>query len=67
MEKFCIRLRELRTEKGLRQRDVADDLGISVTCYAGYEQGAHEPDFRTLCKIARYFGVTTDYLLGMED
>ena len=62
-----MRLRELRAEKNVRQKDVALDLGISATCYAGYEQGYHEPDFKTLCKIARYFGVTTDYLLGMEE
>ena len=67
MEQLSIRLRELRAEKGLRQKDVASDLGISTTCYAGYEQSYHEPDLKTLCKIARYFGVSTDYLLGLED
>ena len=67
MELFSIRLRELRKNKGLRQKDIAEALEISVTCYAGYEQGAHEPDFKVLCKIARYFGVSADYLLGLED
>ena len=66
MSTFSERLREQRTEKQLKQKDVADALGLSVTCYAGYEQGYREPDFATLIKICKYFSVSADYLLGLE-
>ena len=66
MSTFSERLREQRTEKQLKQKDVAEALGLSVTCYAGYEQGYREPDFATLIKICRYLSVSADYLLGLE-
>ncbi len=64
---FKDRLREMRNEKGLKQKEAAQALGISVTCYAGYEQGYREPDFKTLVAICKLYGVTADYLLGLED
>ena len=67
MKEFYVVLRELRMEKNLTQKAVARDLGLSTTCYAGYEQGYREPDYVNLRKIANYFNVTTDYLLGMEE
>lgn len=67
MMKLSERLKELRTERGITQKSVAQNLGISQTCYAGYEQGYREPDLKTLLKIADYFEVTTDYLLGKTD
>ena len=66
MNTFGERLREQRTEKQLKQKEVAEALGISVTCYAGYEQGYREPDFATLIKICKYFSVSSDYLMGLE-
>ena len=63
---FGERLREQRAELRLTQKDVARELNISVTCYAGYEQGYREPDFTTLIKICRYFSVSADYLLGID-
>lgn len=65
--KFCDRLREQRTEKNYKQKDLAEMIGVSVTCYAGYEQGYREPDFKTLVKICRALKVSSDYLLGLED
>ena len=61
------RLKELRSEKGLTQKEVAEQLGISSTCYSGYEQGYREPDLKTLIKLCKFFEVSTDYLLGLED
>ena len=61
------RLKELRLEKGLTQKEVAEQLGISSTCYSGYEQGYREPDLKTLIKLCKFFEVSTDYLLGLED
>ena len=61
------RLKELRLCSGLTQKRLASTLGLSVTCYAGYEQGYREPDLYMLIKIANYYSVSTDYLLGRED
>jgi HTH-type transcriptional regulator, competence development regulator len=60
------KLIELRKEKKLRQEDIAKILGIARTTYAMYEQGNREPDFDTLNKMADYFEVSVDYLLGRE-
>ena len=64
---FSERLVELRNERGLRQKDVADSLAIAQPTYALYEAGKREPSFNMLIRIACYFEVTTDYLLGIDD
>jgi HTH-type transcriptional regulator, competence development regulator len=61
------KLIELRKAKKLRQEDIAKILGIARTTYAMYEQGNREPDFDTLNKIADYFDVSIDHLLGREE
>lgn len=61
------RLKDLRLEKGLTQKQVAEQLEISSTCYSGYEQGYREPDLKTLIKICKFFDVSADYLLGIKD
>ena len=61
------RIRELRQEKGVTQKALAELLGKSSTAVASWEQGLSEPnvnDIRTLCKI---FSVSADYLFGLED
>lgn len=60
------KLKELRAEKGLTQKAVAEQLEISTTCYSGYEQGYREPDLKTLIKICKLFDVSADYLLGLK-
>lgn len=60
-------LRKLRKEKQLYQKDVAAYLGIDRTTYVKYETGASQPDHETLARLADYFGVTVDYLLGREE
>lgn len=60
-------LAELRKDKHLLQKDLADFLNISIGTVSNYETGAHEPDFETLCKLADFFQVSTDYLLGRTD
>ncbi len=60
-------LAELRKDKHLLQKDLADFLSISIGTVSNYETGAHEPDFETLCKLADFFQVSTDYLLGRTD
>lgn len=60
------RLKELRQEKNLTQKQLAKMLNKSETGYASWEQGLSEPsinDIRTLCEI---FDVSSDYLLGIK-
>ena len=64
---FGERLRYLRSKTPDRQEDVAKKLGIARTTYAMYEQGKREPDNDTLQKIADFFDVSIDYLLGRTD
>ena len=58
-----MRLKELRTEKGLTQQEVAKAIGYSVKTYAHYEQGIREPNISTLKLLSRYFGVSIDHIL----
>ena len=61
-----MRLKELRTEKGATQKEVAEFIGCSPLVYSRYEREEREPDIDTLCRLADYFGVTIDYLVGRE-
>lgn len=68
MEIFAQRLRELREEKQITQKSLAEILGLSSrSTIANYEQNDREPDYETLIKIAKYFEVSLDYLLGQTD
>ncbi|PEU28625.1 helix-turn-helix domain-containing protein [Bacillus wiedmannii] len=64
---FGTRLHTLRKERKLRQEDMAKQLGIARTTYAMYEQGNREPDYSTLIKLATFFEVSIDYLLGTTE
>ena len=64
---FNERLVELRTEKGLSQKDAAADLGVSQALLSHYEKGIREYNLAFLCKVAEYYNVTTDYILGLTD
>lgn len=58
------RLRELRKVKNLTQTQLANAVGLGSQAYAYYEKGEREPSPETLCKLADFFGVTVDELLG---
>lgn len=58
------KLKKLRENKGLLQKELADILKISTSSIGMYEQGRREPDNETLKNIAQFFGVSIDYLLG---
>ena len=60
-------LRELRIQKGLTQAELSKALQVSASSIGMYEQGRREPDNETLGRIANFFNVTTDYLLGRTD
>ena len=57
-------LKELRQGKNLTQKDLSKILQISASTIGMYEQGRREPDHETLTKLADFFDVPTDYLLG---
>ena len=61
---FSETLQQLRKSKRLTQDQIADILEIPKRTYGSWERNERQPDFDMLCKIADYFGVTTDYLLG---
>ena len=65
--KLAERLKELRKERSLRQEQAAVALDISMSSYCLYEQGKREPTASVLCRMADYYDVTTDYLLGRSD
>lgn len=63
---FSDKLRCLIEEQNLTQKKVANDLNIAPSTMGGYVQGSSEPDFETLKRLARYFDVSTDYLLNVQ-
>lgn len=67
MTKFSERLRQLRTARDLSQMDFAKQLKISKSSVNMYERGEREPGLETLEKIADFFNVDMDYLLGKSD
>ena len=60
-------LAELRRARGVSQRQVAAELGISQALLSHYENGAREPGLRFVCRVCDYYGVTADYLLGRSE
>ena len=61
------RLRKLRKEKGIQIVEVAEYLGISRQGYGNYENGTREPSMAILVKLADFYEVSADYLLGREE
>lgn len=64
MDKIKNRIRDLREDLDLRQIDVARATGIDQKTLSNYETGKTNPDSYAIIRLAEYFGVTTDYLLG---
>lgn len=56
---------QLRTERGIYQKELAEYLDVSIGTISNYENGVHYPDLKSLCRIAEYFNVSADYLLGI--
>lgn len=61
------RLKFLRKQKNVSQKEVANAIGITLSAYSNYEQGIREPNLQILVSICKYYEVSADYLLGIED
>ena len=61
-----LRLKELRLEKNLTQEKLAEAVGCSKGAYSKYETGKRDPSIILLIRLADYFGVSVDYILGRE-
>ena len=64
---FKDRLKELRNERNLSQMELSQKLGVSQSAVAKWELGKTEPTASAIIAIAKYFGETTDYILGVTD
>lgn len=62
-----LKLRELRIEKNLTQQAMSKEIGVSRQVYSNWENEINQPDYNFLVKLADFFGVSTDYLLGRSD
>ena len=67
MPTFSERLRELRMERGLKQREMAEICGLKLRSYQDYEYNKSYPEVPGLVAIADYFDVSLDYLMGRSD
>lgn len=61
------KLKSLRIEKKLTQKQIADRIGLAISAVSSYESGTRYPSYDVLIKLAQIFHVSTDYLLGMTD
>jgi transcriptional regulator with XRE-family HTH domain len=64
---FRIRVKQLREEKHISQYDLAEVLGIAQSTVGNWEAGKREPNYETTMRLADFFGVSLDYLLGRTD
>ena len=65
--KFANRLKELRTAKGISQKELGKIIGGSYSAVSYWEQGINEPKISYVIALCRYFDVSADYLLGITD
>lgn len=64
---FGDRLKKLRENRNKLQKEVALELDVSYTGYSSYENNLRMPGIKMLIKIADYYNVSTDYLLGRDE
>ena len=66
MRKFCIRLKELRQERNLSIMALSKEIGISNATICRWENGLSDISSDNLIKLAKFFNVSIDYLVGLE-
>lgn len=67
MEIFSKRLKELRVERNITQQQLAEICGLKRVAVSGWENRNREPDFEILVLLAKFFDVSVDFLLGLEN
>lgn len=67
MTSFPARIIQIKNEKQLMQKDIAANIGVHVRTYQYYEKGEKEPTLSVLIRLADYFDVSLDYLVGRSD
>lgn len=67
MYNFSERLKELRIENGLSLKELANAIGVSDVAISRWENRQRTPNIESLIALAKFFRVSTDYLLGLED
>ncbi len=67
MKTHIERIKELREDNDLLQKDVAKILGTTQQVYSRYEKGENEIPVRHIITLARFYGVSGDYILGLSD
>lgn len=60
-------LKTIRKKRNIRQIDLANYLNVKQATYSGYENEKYEPTIETICKLADYYNVSIDYLIGREN
>ena len=65
--KLAERMKELRMERNISQDSASKELHIGIATYCRYEQGKREPTASVLDRMADYYDVSVDYLLGRSD
>lgn len=67
MNKFAERLKELREEKNLTQYELSKKINISTACINRWEKNLRVPNIDSIIILCKYFGCSSDYLIGLED
>ena len=62
-----MKLKELREQKNISQKEIAEFLNVKQNTYSQYETGKRQLPVDVLIKLAKFFNETTDYILGLED
>ncbi len=65
--KYFPRLRELRVSAGFNQTEIADFLDMQQNQYSRYERGERELPMHLFIRLARHYGVSLDYMVGLSD
>lgn len=67
MATFGQRLKQIRLENNLRQKDLSNEINVSEIALSYYETDKREPNLRVIRLICTHFNVSSDYLLGLSD
>ncbi|EEG28529.1 DNA-binding helix-turn-helix protein [[Clostridium] methylpentosum DSM 5476] len=65
--RFGDKIKNLRTDADLKQKEVAEILKVSRSSISSYEQNKNQPDLHAVIELAKLFNVSTDYLLGLSE